>query len=169
MLIGNKLLWILKENEQFWDGAYFLEIILQKHVIPFLLNPINALDTNEVALLHYKAPSMKANATYHVLEDEGVNFSGNSIWPGNSPDMNPTENIDAVIKDKVEELMTSEDRRDRYNLMLSKPSSRIHSRILKMKQIFLLICCVPWRKYLMLSKLPGKVIPGVTIKRWSPG
>jgi hypothetical protein len=58
---------------------------------------------------------MKANATQHLLEDEGVNFWGNSIWPGNSPDMNPAENIGAIIKDKVEELMASEDRRDRYN------------------------------------------------------
>ena len=44
------------------------------------------------------------------LEDEGVNFLGNSIRPGNSPDMNPTENIGALIKDEVEERMTSEDR-----------------------------------------------------------
>ncbi len=47
---------------QSWDGAYFREIILQKHVIPFLRNPINVLDTNEVIFLHDKAPCMKANA-----------------------------------------------------------------------------------------------------------
>ena len=29
--------------------------------------------------------------------------------------MNPAENIGAIIKDKVEELMTSEDRRNRYS------------------------------------------------------
>ncbi|CAF4971574.1 unnamed protein product [Rotaria sp. Silwood1] len=103
------------EEGQSWDGAYFREIILQKHVIPFLRNPTNVLDTNEVIFLHDKAPCMKANATQHLLEDEGVNFWGNSIWPGNSPDMNPAENIGAIIKDKVEELMISEDRRDRYD------------------------------------------------------
>ena len=53
---------------------------------------------------------MKANATQHLLEDEDVNFWGNSIWPGNSPDMNPAENVGAIIKDKVEELMANEDR-----------------------------------------------------------
>ncbi|CAF3860747.1 unnamed protein product [Rotaria sp. Silwood1] len=104
-----------QEEGQSWDGAYFREIILQKHVIPFLRNPTNVLDTNEVIFLHDKAPCMKANATQHLLEDEGVNFWGNSIWPGNSPDMNPAENIGAIIKDKVEELMISEDRRDRYD------------------------------------------------------
>ncbi len=30
-------------------------------------------------------------------------------------DMNSAENIGAIIKDKVEELMASEDRRNRYN------------------------------------------------------
>ena len=58
---------------------------------------------------------MKVNATQHLLEDEDVNFWENSIWPGNSPDMNPAENVGAIIKDKVEELMANEDRRDRYN------------------------------------------------------
>ena len=58
---------------------------------------------------------MKANTTQHLLGDENVNFWGNSIWPGNSPDMNPAENVGAIIKDKAEELMANEDRRDRYN------------------------------------------------------
>ncbi|CAF1517894.1 unnamed protein product [Didymodactylos carnosus] len=115
MFTAKNLLWVLKEDGQSWNGAYFREIILQKHVTSFLRNPINILDTNEVIFLHDKAPCMKANATQHLPEDEGVNFWGNSIWPGNSPDMNPAENIGAINKDKVEELMTSEDRRDRYN------------------------------------------------------
>jgi hypothetical protein len=115
MFTAKKLLWVLKKDGQSWDGAYFRGIILQKHGIPFLRNPMNVLDTNEVIFLHDKAPCMKANATQQLLEDEGVNFWSNSIWPSNSPDMNPAENIGAIIKDKVEELMTSEDRRDRYN------------------------------------------------------
>ena len=45
----------------------------------------------------------------------GVNFWGNSIWLGNSPEMNTAENIGAIIKDKVEELMTNEDRRNRHS------------------------------------------------------
>ncbi|CAF0805619.1 unnamed protein product [Rotaria sordida] len=101
--------------EQSWDGAYFREIILQQHVISFLCDPSNVLDTNEVIFLHDKAPCMKANVTQHLLEDENAKFWGNSIWPGDSPNMNPTENIGAIIKDKVEELMANEDRRNRYN------------------------------------------------------
>ena len=75
--------------------------------MPFLRDPFNVLDTDEVIFLHDKAPCMKANATQHLLEDEDMNFLGNSIWPGNSPDMNPVENIGAIIKDKVEELMAN--------------------------------------------------------------
>ena len=84
-------------------------------MIPFLRNPSNVLDTDEAIFLHDKASCIKANAIQHLLEDEDVNFWGNSIWPGNSPDMNPAENVGATTKDKVEELMANEDRRDRYN------------------------------------------------------
>ncbi|CAF1388175.1 unnamed protein product [Rotaria sp. Silwood1] len=115
MFTAKKLLWVLKEHGQSWDGAYFRDTILRQQVIPFLRDSSNVLDTNEVIFLHDKAPCMKANATQHLLEDENVNFWGNSIWPGNSPDMNPAENIGAIIKDKVEQLMANEDRRSRYN------------------------------------------------------
>ncbi|CAF5036369.1 unnamed protein product, partial [Rotaria sp. Silwood1] len=105
MFTAKKLLWVLKEHGQSWDGAYFRGIVLQEHVIPFLRDPANVLVINEVTFLHDKAPCMKANATQHLLEAEEVKFWGNSIWPRNSPDMNPAENIGAIIKDKVEELM----------------------------------------------------------------
>ncbi|CAF2638851.1 unnamed protein product [Rotaria sp. Silwood2] len=71
MFTAKKLLWVLKEHEQSWDGAYFRGIILQQHVSPFLLDPINVLDTNKVVFLHDKAPCMKANATQRLVEDEG--------------------------------------------------------------------------------------------------
>ncbi|CAF3836053.1 unnamed protein product [Rotaria sordida] len=76
-----------QEHGQSWDGAYFREILLQQHVIPFLRDPANVLDTDEVIFLHDKAPS---------------------------------ENIGAIIKDKVEELMSSEDHQNRYNYDILK-------------------------------------------------
>ena len=39
---------------------------------------------------------------------------------GNSPDMNPAENIGAIIKNRVEELMASEDRQNRYDYDILK-------------------------------------------------
>jgi hypothetical protein len=120
MFTAKKLLWVLKEKGESWNCVYFREIIIQQHVIPFLRDPINVLDTNEVTFLHDKAPCMRANATQHLLEVEGVKFWGNSIWAGNSPDMNPAEHIGAIIKDKVEELMASEDRRNRFSYDILK-------------------------------------------------
>jgi hypothetical protein len=76
MFTAKKLLWVLNEEGQSWDGAYFREIILQQHVIPFLRNPNNVLDTDAVLFLHDKAPCVKANATQHLLEDEGLQFWG---------------------------------------------------------------------------------------------
>ena len=99
----------MKEHGQSWNGTYFRGTVLHQHVIPFLRNPDNVLDTNEVVFLYDKASCMKANATQHLLEDEDVNFWGNSIWPGNGPDMNRVENISAIIKDNVK------DRQNRYN------------------------------------------------------
>ena len=46
--------------------------------------------------------------------------TGKRVCPGNSPNMNPAENIVAVIKDKVEELKASEDRQNRYNYDILK-------------------------------------------------
>jgi hypothetical protein len=60
-----------------------------------------------------------------LLGDEDVKFWGNSIWPGNSPDMNPAENIGAIVKDKVEELMAAEDRQDRDNYDILKTNLEI--------------------------------------------
>jgi hypothetical protein len=110
MFTAKEFLWVLKEQRQSWYEVYFREIILQQHVIPFPRDPNNVLGTNEVMFLHHKSPCMKANATQHLSEDETVNSWDNSIWLGNSSDMKPAEKIGAIIKDKVEELMASEDR-----------------------------------------------------------
>jgi hypothetical protein len=110
MFTARKMLWVLKEQGESWNGQYFRETILKENVIPFLRNPENVIDNEKVIFLHDKASCMKANATQHLLEDEGVNFWGNDIWSGNSPDLNPAEHIGAIIKDKVEDLMAREDR-----------------------------------------------------------
>ncbi len=62
MFTAKKLLWVLKEQGQSWDGIYFREIILHRNGIPFL---------------HDEASCMKVNATHRLLEDEGVKFWGN--------------------------------------------------------------------------------------------
>ena len=63
---------------------------------------------------------MKTNAAQHLLEGKDVNFWGKLIWSSNNHDINPAENIDAINKNRIEELMASEDRQNRYNYDILK-------------------------------------------------
>jgi hypothetical protein len=105
---AKKMLWVLKDRGEVWDGAYFREQILIGHVIPFLFDPNNVLTPGEAVFVHDKAPCMRANATQQLLQDNQVEFWGNSIWPGNSPDLNPAEHIGSIIKDRTEAAMNQE-------------------------------------------------------------
>jgi len=58
---------------------------------------------------------MRANMTQHLIRDNNIEFWGNNIWPGNSPDLNAAEHIGSIIKDEVEQKMLSETGYDRYN------------------------------------------------------
>jgi len=58
---------------------------------------------------------MRANATQHLLKENGIDFWGNDVWPGNSPDLNAAENIGAIIKDEVEAPMLQESDPGRYS------------------------------------------------------
>ena len=96
---------------------------------------------------------MKANATQRLLQDEGVKFWGHLICPGKSPDMNPPENIGAIIKDKVEELIVSEDCQNRYSYNVVETNIENALRNVEDDTEFFfidLLCSI--RKDLMLSK-----------------
>jgi len=43
LFTARKLMWVIKEKGESWDGAYFHEVILIQHVIPFLLDSNNVL------------------------------------------------------------------------------------------------------------------------------
>ena len=58
---------------------------------------------------------MKANKTQEYLMRKEIQFSGNDLWPGNSPDLNPTENLGEVVKNRVEEKMHKEIGPGRYS------------------------------------------------------
>lgn len=113
---AKKLMWVIKEQGESWDGCYFRDTILTKNVIPFLNNSDNVLVVGEATFLHDKAPCMRANATQQLLKIHGIDFWGNDIWPGNSPDLNVAENIGAIIKDEVETLMLQESGQGRYSM-----------------------------------------------------
>ena len=72
-------------------------------VLPFLRDEDDVLDVQDVCFLHDKAPCFKALATQELLRQSGIDFFNNSEWPGSSPDLNPAEDLAAIIKDRVED------------------------------------------------------------------
>ena len=40
-----------------------------------------------------------------MQRDNGINFFGNDLWPGNCPDLNPAENLGSIIMDRVEDFL----------------------------------------------------------------
>ena len=44
----------------------------------------------------------RAQASQDMLDERGIDFLGNEEWPGNSPDLNPTENLGATIMDRFD-------------------------------------------------------------------
>ena len=46
---------------------------------------------------------MSALATENVLKANKVDFFGNNEWLGSSPNLNPCENLGAIIKDREEQ------------------------------------------------------------------
>ena len=115
MFTVKKLMFVVKEQGQSWDGEYFRETVLKANVIPFLKNPENVISVNDVTFLHDKAPCMKARATQMLLRSEDIDFWGNDIWPGNSPDLNAAEHIGAIIKDEVETRIIADVGLNRYS------------------------------------------------------
>jgi hypothetical protein len=115
MFTALKMMWVIKERGESWDGAYFRQTILTDNVIPFLNDEDNVPVVGETTFVHDKAPCMRANATQELLRNAGIDFWGNDMWPGNSPDLNPTENIGEIIKDRVEARMHQEVGEGRYS------------------------------------------------------
>ena len=114
MFTARKLTWVINGKGESRDGAYFREVILIHHVIPFLLDFNNVLVVGDATFVHDKAPCMRANAIQHLLKENGIDFRGNDVGPGNSQDFNATENIGAIIKVDVEALMLEESGPGRY-------------------------------------------------------
>ena len=119
--------WVVKRKGERWDGEYFREQILLDVVIPFLKNRENVLDVAETTFLHDKAPCMKALATQQLLQSNNVDFFDNSQWPGSSPDLNITENLGSILKERVDDALTkySETERLKESVLLETIENKL--------------------------------------------
>lgn len=111
---AKKMMWVIKDQGESWTGDYFRETIIRENLVPFLENEENVIDREQVTFLHDKAPCVKALATQQMLRDFNIDFFNNTQWPGNSPDLNPCENLGSIVKDRVESKMHNE--RDRFSM-----------------------------------------------------
>ena len=102
MFTAKRMMWVIKEKGASWNGDYFRNEVLALNVIPFLKNRRNVISVKDTTFLHDRAPCMKALATQNMLKANRIDFFGNGEWPGSSPDLNPCENMGAIVKDRVE-------------------------------------------------------------------
>ena len=62
----------------------------------------NTIYVNETTFLHALAPCMSALATQNLLKANKIHFFENDQLPGSSPDLDPSGNLGAILKQKVE-------------------------------------------------------------------
>ncbi len=96
------MLWVVTDQGQNWSGDYFREVILAQYVIPFFKNPRNVLNVQNTTFLHDHARCMSALVTQNLLKNNGINFLGNSVWPGSTPDLDHCEQLGEILKQIVE-------------------------------------------------------------------
>ena len=103
LFTGKRMIWLVKEKGQSWNGKYFREVI-DSELEPFFSDQRNWVGPVGGTLLwHDNAPGWRAKATQDVLEECKIsmfNPAGDKKVPQYSVDVNVAENMRAILMEK---------------------------------------------------------------------
>jgi hypothetical protein len=132
------LTFVIKEKGQTWNADYYCETIVP-HIANFVENDENVPNPNLVTFVHDCAPGWKAKVTQEAMIEEDIDFikaSGYGRWPGNSPDINPAENIGAILMNQLDFELDKYKGDGKYSkLVLMRILRRILRRMKENKQL----------------------------------
>ena len=95
------------------DATYYREIILKQYMLPALQKKANrgsilmkkmAPDMSRAIFQQDGARCHTAAVNEEWLKENIENYWAKGVWPANSPDLSPIENVWAILQDKVNEI-----------------------------------------------------------------
>ena len=80
------------------DGAYYRDVLLSQHLLP----SIKKMSGDCFTFQQDSAPAHRARETVELLTRETPDFIPPTLWPPNSPDLNPVDyKVWSVLQERV--------------------------------------------------------------------
>jgi hypothetical protein len=95
---------VIKDKGQSWNSRYFSDIIVP-HIANFVENDENLPNPDLATFVHDCAPGWTAHITQEAMIKTNIDFihaHDYGRWPGNSPDLNPAENLGSILMKQVD-------------------------------------------------------------------
>jgi hypothetical protein len=81
------------------NGTHFRDVLLSQHLSPVIRN---LAPEGCFAFRQYSAPAHRAKETIKMLTRDTLDFISSTLWPPNSPDLNPVDyKAWSVMQDRV--------------------------------------------------------------------
>ena len=122
------------------DQIYYRDKILKECALPAMrrtksngsiLKRKLMPDMSKAIFQQDSATSHTAKSVCKYLQDEGICYWTKLQWPGNSPDLNPIENLWSILQNKVDEQKKQPTTIDSLKQMLKKGWSEIKPETLQ--------------------------------------